>query len=245
MRISWIGASAGAYRKGRAGFRPEAIVLHVMEDALRVTDAGFDDPASRVSTHYGVGRDGRTHQYVQEPDTAFHAGAVDRPSWPLIKPGINPNLYTIGIRHEGREGDPWPWPPAQLNASHRLVIAIAGRWRIPLDAEHVITRHAVRGGRTCPGARLDHAAYIAGLQAMAAGVPGGVAPGLPLRLRANARLRREPHTAAPILRVLSAGTTFLAAGSEAGEPVEGNAVWHRNPKGEFLWAGATDRPHAV
>lgn len=233
--VSWIGAGRCNFARGRGGHRPAIIVLHLMEGGLAEADAAFNDPASGVSAHYGVGRDGAVHHYVQEPDTAFHLGGADRLRWNRLRPGVDPNLYTVGIDHVGRPGE--PWTPLQRDASHRLVIAIARRWSIPLDGEHV-TAHQ-------PGA-FDHAAYVAGLLAAAAGRPGGVAPGLPVRLRARARVRGEPRTDAPVLRILSPGATFLAASSVSdGERVEGNAVWHRNPAGEFLWSGATDRPRAV
>jgi N-acetylmuramoyl-L-alanine amidase len=244
--VSWIGANVANFARGRRGFRPEAIVLHLMDGALSGADEIAHDPASRASSHYGVGRDGAVHQYVQEPDTAFHAGVVDQPSWALVRAAVNPNFYTIGVDHEGGRHDPWPWPPAQLAASYRLVIAIARRWAIPLDGDHVITHQAIRRCRACPGEHFDHGDYIAGLLAAATGRPGGVAPGLPVRLRARARVRGAPHSAGPVLRVLSPGATFLAASSVSdGERIEGNPVWHRNPAGEFLWSGATDRPRAV
>jgi N-acetylmuramoyl-L-alanine amidase len=83
--------------------RPEAIVIHVMAGSLAGTDSWFASAESQVSAHYGIGKNGEVHQYVEEENTAFHAGTVDRPSWPLIKKAtnksfINPNLYTIGIQ---------------------------------------------------------------------------------------------------------------------------------------------------
>jgi N-acetyl-anhydromuramyl-L-alanine amidase AmpD len=105
-----------------------------------------------------VGKNGEIHQYVAESDTAFHVGVVDHPAWPLLKAGINPNLYTIGIEHEGRDGD--ALTPAQLHASAALIAAIAKRWKIPLDAQHIIRHHDIRRGKPCPGAGFDVAALI-------------------------------------------------------------------------------------
>src|SRR4051812_28530968 len=102
----WKGAHPANFSGGRAGFRPEAIVIHVMDGTLAGTDSWFNDPRSRVSAHYGVGKAGQVHQYVKEIDAAHHAGVVNAPCWPLIKRGhsgsgfINPNFYTIGVEHE-------------------------------------------------------------------------------------------------------------------------------------------------
>lgn len=108
MNVQWIGAARENFRKGRpAGFVPQAIVVHIIVGSLGSADSHFNDPQATVSAHYGVGKDGRIHQYVEEADTAYHAGIVVRPSWSLIKPGVNPNFYTIGIEHEGQPEDIW------------------------------------------------------------------------------------------------------------------------------------------
>ena len=82
----------------------------------------FLDPGAHKSAHYAVSKSGEIHQYVDENDTAFHAGVVVNPSWGLIKPDVNPNFYTIGIEHEGRPDD--VWPEEQVSASATLVVEI-------------------------------------------------------------------------------------------------------------------------
>ena len=74
LPITWIGTPNR--HKGREGFRPEAVVVHIMEGTLAATDSWFGTTESRVSAHYGVASDGRIHQYVGESDTEFHAGRV-------------------------------------------------------------------------------------------------------------------------------------------------------------------------
>lgn len=104
MAIQWIGSPNRD--KGREGFRPEAIVIHIMEGTLQGTDAWFSNEESGVSAHYAIGKYGESHQYVGESDRAWHAGRIVSPTWRLLKPDINPNWYTIGIEHEGREDTP-------------------------------------------------------------------------------------------------------------------------------------------
>src|SRR5882672_11215034 len=107
----------GNSRAGRSGNPPvSAIVIHVMDGFLTGTDALFNQtPAQRQgalknrasSAHYGISQTGVIHQYVQDADTAFHAGNVSDPSWSRIKndwdqtlkkyKGPNPNSFTIGI----------------------------------------------------------------------------------------------------------------------------------------------------
>ena len=97
---------------GRKGYGPIAFVIHIMEGSLSGTDAWFANPASQVSSHFGIGKAGEVHQYVKIEDSAWHAGVVKNPTWKLIKKSllgatINPNYYTIGIECEGRAGDVW------------------------------------------------------------------------------------------------------------------------------------------
>jgi N-acetylmuramoyl-L-alanine amidase len=146
----WIGCPDSNFRRGRPfGLRPEAVVVHIMDGSFAAGESVFRDPTSHKSAHYGISRDGEVDQYVDENDTAFHAGIVINPTWPLLKPRVNPNFYTIGIEHEGRPDD--VWPEALLSASATLIGQIAARWDIPLDESHVIRHHQIRASKTCPG----------------------------------------------------------------------------------------------
>jgi len=121
---------------GRKGYRPEGVVIHIMDGTLVGTDSWFANPASLVSSHYGIGRTGEVHQYVKEEDTAWHAGRVDAPVWKLIKSNINPNLYTVGIEHEGKPDD--VWTDAMKQSSAALIREICQRWQIPIDRNHIV-----------------------------------------------------------------------------------------------------------
>ena len=121
---------------GRKGYRPEGVVIHIMDGTLVGTDSWFANPASLVSAHYGIGRTGEVHQYVKEENTAWHAGRVDAPAWKLIKPNINPNLYTVGIEHEGKPDD--VWTDAMKQSSAELIREICKRWQIPIDRIHIV-----------------------------------------------------------------------------------------------------------
>ena len=90
MQRDWIGCATDNFRKGRHGFEPKAIVIHVIVGSLESAGLTFRDPRSCVSAYYGVGKSGRVHQFVEETDTAFHAGTVVEPTWRLIDPNINP-----------------------------------------------------------------------------------------------------------------------------------------------------------
>lgn len=133
----------------RNGYKPEIIVIHIMAGTLQGTDSWFADPASGVSSHYGIGFHGEVHQYVKEEDRAWHAGTVSKPSFKLYKEGVNPNEYSIGIEHEGN--DLSIAPISQLEASASLIRDICTRWAIPVDREHIIGHYQIRSTKpSCP-----------------------------------------------------------------------------------------------
>ena len=246
MEKLWIGCDPGNFFKGRRGKTPIAIVVHIMDGSLRGTDEWFNNPRSRVSAHYGIGKSGEVHQYVAETDTAYHAGTVDHPNWPLMQeggllgPAVNPNYYTIGIEHEGFAND--EWPPAQVAASAELIAEVATRWGIVRDANHVIPHHAIRASKTCAGTKINIAGQL--LDAQAPEAP--VAPPEVVLVRVGNLRRGLPGTTAPIATVLSAGAIYHpVAITAAGERVAGNSFWYRDADYNFLWAGATNFPNGA
>lgn len=138
---------------GRRGHRPTAIVIHIAEGSAAAVDSWFANPASAVSAHYLVRKDGGLHTYVREENTAWHAGRVHAPTWKGIIPGVNPNLYTIGIEHEGDGND--VWPDAMIERSARLLAELHCRWSIPLDRAFVVGHREIYAKKTCPGSVAD------------------------------------------------------------------------------------------
>jgi N-acetylmuramoyl-L-alanine amidase len=146
------------FNSGRRNYQPIAIVIHIMEGTLAGTDSWFQSTRSQVSAHYGVGKSGEVHRYVDEKNTAWHAGRVNAPSWTLIKHQsdgiyINPNYYTIGIEHEGTENS--DWTDEMYSTSSELIKRICKDWKIPIDREHIIGHHEIYSLKTCPGHKVD------------------------------------------------------------------------------------------
>lgn len=240
--INWIGTPNR--RKGRDGFRPEAVVVHIMEGTLAATDSWFSTPTSQVSAHYGVGKDGTIHQYVGEADTAFHAGRVWKPVWDGIKPSVNPNLYTIGIEHEG-EGES-EWPDAMYTASARLIADVCTRWSIPIDREHIVGHREIYGRKTCPNHRVDFDRLIA-MALVSATDPGRfnfVPQAGTVRATIALNIRRgAPTTAVPTVRTAAPNEQLDVVGwTSNGMSVNGNPHWYRDEDGNYFWSGATSRP---
>jgi N-acetylmuramoyl-L-alanine amidase len=198
----------------------------------------------RVSAHYGIGTHGAIHQYVGESDTAYHAGRSFEPVWTLLKPGTNPNLYTIGIEHEGTAES--LWPDAMYTSSARLIAAVCNRWCIPIDRAHIVGHREIYARKTCPGNAVD----LEHLVGLAHGAALGPDPYNFVRRsgRARARVRLNvrrgaPTVLAPIVRTVPAAALLRYAGwTSNGLAVHGNAHWYRDLDGNYFWAGGTERP---
>ena len=152
-KIIWKGSpNFGIPRgtKGRNGNKVIAIVDHIMQGTSAGTASWFANPASQASSHFGVGKDGVIHQYVELGDVAWANGLVAKPDWSLYK-NFNPNYYTVSIEHEGYAGD--VMPEAQYEATlalHRWLIAELG---IPVTRDNIIGHYRIDSVNKaqCPG----------------------------------------------------------------------------------------------
>jgi N-acetyl-anhydromuramyl-L-alanine amidase AmpD len=232
------------FTTGRKIYRPEAIVIHIMEGSLSGTDSWFKNPQSRVSAHYGIGKNGEAHRYVLENNTAWHAGRINAPSWPLIKLSgnvfINPNYYTVGIEHEGNADT--DWTDAMYDASSTLIREISSRWNIPIDRGHIIGHHEIYSVKTCPGHKVD----LNKLIALAANIPLPPAPVPPKKTAQPGKattktvlnIRKSPDGSEPPIAKVPAGIQLAYDGFTAnGESVNGNSKWYYTDEGNWFWSG--------
>lgn len=146
--IRWIGSPNHSSTKGHKFI---SIVNHIMNGSLAGTDAWFANPASKVSSHFGVGKNGEIHQYVDLKNRAWANGGVNKPSWPLLIQEVNPNYYTVSIEHEGQSGDVMPEAQYQATlALHRWLIGMLG---IPVTTDNIIGHYRIDSFNkaNCPG----------------------------------------------------------------------------------------------
>lgn len=135
---------------GRNGKKIIAIVDHITAGSMPGCLSWMQNPQSKASAHYLVTRGGLVYQLVQDEDSAFHAGAVKNPSWPLYD-GTNPNRYTIGIEHEGQPSTSLTEPQYQATlALHKM---LTEKWGIPADTNHIIGHYRIDSVNrpNCPG----------------------------------------------------------------------------------------------
>jgi N-acetyl-anhydromuramyl-L-alanine amidase AmpD len=100
-----------------------------MEGTLVGTDSWFHNPDSRVSTHFGVGKDGTVLQWVDTAEVARAQRAY--------------NEVGISIEHEGKSGD--SLTDAQVAADRALLAWISANHGVPLVRNQDRNGHGVIG----------------------------------------------------------------------------------------------------
>jgi N-acetyl-anhydromuramyl-L-alanine amidase AmpD len=113
--------------------------------------AWFANPAAGVSAHYGISEDGEVVQYVDEGNTAHHAG-----NWDI-------NQRSIGIEHAGIGEHYVPTEP-QLVASARLAVDVCVRYGITPNGLTIRPHRDFRATR-CP-ANFPMDMYVGILQGL-------------------------------------------------------------------------------
>ncbi len=139
----------------------DRVIIHTMVGTAVGADARFNNPTQVVSAHYGVLLSGTIWHWVDEDNTAYHAGdyAV--------------NHRSIGIEHEDNGDYNGVRPDVLYTASAKLVRDICLFYNIPIDRVHIL-KHSEVHATGCPDT-LD----IDRIVWEAASVSPSVGPGYP------------------------------------------------------------------
>jgi len=150
----------------------QGVLMHTMVGTLAGTIASFNDPHRQASAHFGIGFDGRIHQFgpLGKGWEAWHAMAA--------------NLTWYGIEHEDGGDQHKPLTDAQITASAQVVELLARFAGFPLQVTddvhgrgygtHVMGGVAW-GGHTCPGPG-PRAAQRAAIITLAKAIRGAAPP---------------------------------------------------------------------
>lgn len=135
------------------------VVIHTTEGSTTSAIQRFQNPASRVSAHYVISRDGHITQLVRENDVAWHSG---NPEY---------NRRSIGIEHEAFADQPPTLTDAMYRSSAALTRYLCLKYEIPMDREHIIGHNEVPDpknpdrlggvdGHTDPGPHWDWSYFM-------------------------------------------------------------------------------------
>ena len=151
------------FTKGRNGKKPFLVVIHIAVGTKEQVYSTFK--YEEKSSHYLVNRDGSVWQFVDEKDTAWTQGIVNKPSSEMVvrylsaNPNANINEICISIEHEGYSliND------IQYQTSAKLIRDICERNNIPIDNKHIIGHRQIAAYKRCPDLidieRLIHLAF--------------------------------------------------------------------------------------
>ncbi|MBN9234809.1 MULTISPECIES: peptidoglycan recognition protein family protein [Phyllobacteriaceae] len=160
----------------RGPFRPDMIVLHYTGMASgEGAEAWLCDPASEVSSHYLVHKDGRIVQMVRESDRAWHAGK----SFWRGHADINSASVGIEIVNPGHSLDYPPYPKRQIEAVIGLCAGIVAR-------HGVVPERILAHSDVAPGRKVDPGERFPWKALHAAGI-GHLVPAAPIRQGAALR----------------------------------------------------------
>ena len=135
--------------KGRRGEKIQGFVIHITDGSYESAISWIMDPKSQVSYHFVISKTGSMTCLVLPDNTAWHAGLIKNPTAEIIKPGSNPNLYTIGIALAGLSTE----KPSieQITSVSKIIKMLATYYNIPLDKKTIITHNSIRSDKFCPG----------------------------------------------------------------------------------------------
>lgn len=131
------------YDTGRDGFRIKHITIHHTAGIVDIEDLYrlMNGTSRQVSSHYGIGNDGRIGQYVDEKNTAWTNG-----NWVS-------NCTSVTIETSNcKTGGKWLVSDKALNSLIKLVADIGYRNNLgKLVPKHNVQWHSLIVATTCPG----------------------------------------------------------------------------------------------
>lgn len=141
-----ISASTSNYTKGRSGYNIEMVAIHHMAGVLSAKQCGtiFQNGSRKVSSNYGIGKDGEIGLYVDEKNTSWCNG-----NWIS-----NCKSVTIEVSNSETGGD-WKVSDIVLNKLIELIADIFKRNKLEKAVKgQNIVWHSMYANTSCPGQYL-------------------------------------------------------------------------------------------
>jgi N-acetyl-anhydromuramyl-L-alanine amidase AmpD len=136
--------------------KPEAIVLHHSDGSYLGGTEWITNPASKVSYHVLIARDGRRTVFANDTDRCWHAGVS---SWHGRK---DLNSWSLGVSWEGNTYDK-PLGEDAMASAIEYIVPRMKKWGIPLNM--VVTHQQVSPTRKTDISPADAARFKSRLKA--------------------------------------------------------------------------------
>jgi N-acetyl-anhydromuramyl-L-alanine amidase AmpD len=124
--------------KGSKVIIPEAVVLHHSDGSYRGGVAWIANPASKVSYHVLIARDGRRTVFCNDTERAWHAGKSNWQGRPDL------NSWSLGLAWEGNTYD-YPLGDDAMASAIEYLVPRMRKWGI--DMNMVVTHQQVSPSR--------------------------------------------------------------------------------------------------
>jgi N-acetylmuramoyl-L-alanine amidase len=130
MKLVWIQSPNFGPRP--PGTDVDTVVIHsTVIPTLEKTTEAFCRLSSQVSAHYTIGKDGSIVQHVSSWDRAWHAGVSTD-----VFGRSNANHFSVGIELVNLNDGKDPYPQAQLDALHAIIVVLKRRFPIKQLTSH-------------------------------------------------------------------------------------------------------------
>lgn len=226
------------------GNSPRLLIIHTIVGSLAGADSWFRNSSSRVSAHFGVGKDGRIWQWV---DTSSRAWA-----------NVGANSISISIENEGQTNEPLTPEQVESNAAiyawahktHGIPYAYASSATGSGLGYHSQFGAWSLGGTACPGTKRVN--QRADIMKRAAEITGGSVPKVPAPVTggggsSTGGMTSVRSTKAQQQAVNEAGySPKLVVDGLWGPKTDAGVKWYQKKLGvaaDGLWGNATETAH--
>lgn len=136
---------------GRGSYAPLGICLHVTGAHWESNYSWIMNPAANASYNAVIKDDGSVVSLVPEHSAAYSHGRVNKATWPLLKAGVNPNLYTLSLARTGSNQN--TWTPEQLESTLRVLKYWGAKYSVPLKRPYIFGHFEIDSVNRwyCPG----------------------------------------------------------------------------------------------
>lgn len=196
------------------------IVLHATVGSFGGSLSWLRNPASEVSTHYLISKQGDITNLVDESEQAWHAGIS------FWRGRTNLNRYSIGIEIENLTGVKGfigqdSYPGIQIEAVAWLVERVCARRGIPLDRQHIVTHADIAPRRKTDPSGLD----VDTLMRLLGGQVDAIEADAWYVVPSRVNIRQGPGTNFPVAAQAYRGQKLYIDAIVEGERLAGNNLW--------------------
>ena len=160
---------------GRRGYEIVGVGVHISGAEWQSNYSWIMNPSSNASYNAIIQRDGSIVSLVPESNAAYSHGRINKPDWPFLKAGVNPNLYTLSVARVGSNQNTWDKP--QMDSTVRLILHWADKYGFKPEWPYVFGHKNIDSVDRwyCPGTPFLDALYVELAKAVAAPMEPSVA----------------------------------------------------------------------